>query len=212
MTLLAVINSVDTKGSSAHISFAFGQSDIHRKPAGQITLNEVCRVTRSEGAHTFEVNTGKKTYYLTADNTALVEDWVRVLQVRLYWTYTLINSYTLVMYQLLFLPLVLLHVTCNVTRTAATHLLTSRHYMLYLFLIHPLPQRIMKACTQIYVHFIHTQSFLTMYTLLVTSCYTSDILSTSTVSALRPPPIFPATPGASLMQLGQVPLSLRRPS
>ncbi|XP_069191623.1 uncharacterized protein CG43867 isoform X4 [Procambarus clarkii] len=56
------------------------QSDIHRKPAGQITLNEVCRVTRSEGAHTFEVNTGKKTYYLTADNTALVEDWVRVLQ------------------------------------------------------------------------------------------------------------------------------------
>lgn len=58
------------------------QSDIHRKPAGQITLNEVCRVSRSEGAHTFEVNTGKKTYYLTADNTALVEDWVRVLQVR----------------------------------------------------------------------------------------------------------------------------------
>ncbi|KAK3853635.1 hypothetical protein Pcinc_039837 [Petrolisthes cinctipes] len=56
------------------------QSDIHRKPAGQITLNEVCRVARSEGAHTFEVNTGKKTYYLTADNTALVEDWVRVLQ------------------------------------------------------------------------------------------------------------------------------------
>ncbi|XP_068221878.1 pleckstrin homology domain-containing family A member 1-like [Palaemon carinicauda] len=56
------------------------QSDIHRKPAGQITLNEVCRVTHSEGAHTFEVNTGKKTYYLTADNTALVEDWVRVLQ------------------------------------------------------------------------------------------------------------------------------------
>lgn len=60
----------------------YTQSDIHRKPAGQITLNEVCRVTRSEGAHTFEVNTGKKTYYLTADNTALVEDWVRVLQVK----------------------------------------------------------------------------------------------------------------------------------
>ncbi|CAL4101039.1 unnamed protein product [Meganyctiphanes norvegica] len=56
------------------------QGDIHRKPAGQITLTDTCRVTRSEGAHTFEVNTGKKTYYLTADNTALVEDWVKVLQ------------------------------------------------------------------------------------------------------------------------------------
>ncbi|XP_076065828.1 uncharacterized protein CG43867 isoform X3 [Oratosquilla oratoria] len=56
------------------------QSDVHRKPAGQISLDDACRVTRSEGAHTFEVNTGKKIYYLTADNTALVEDWVRVLQ------------------------------------------------------------------------------------------------------------------------------------
>ena len=57
------------------------QSDVHRKPAGLIELDDSCLVSRSEGAHTFEVNTGKKTYYLTADNTVLVEDWVRTLQV-----------------------------------------------------------------------------------------------------------------------------------
>ena len=52
------------------------------KAAGEIALDSNCRVNRSEGSHTFEVNTGKKTYYLTADNTHTVEDWVRTLQVR----------------------------------------------------------------------------------------------------------------------------------
>ena len=58
------------------------QSDVTRhKAAGEIALDSNCRVNRSDGSHTFEVNTGKKTYYLTADTTHTVEDWVRTLQV-----------------------------------------------------------------------------------------------------------------------------------
>jgi len=56
------------------------QSDAGRKPQGQIELDEVCRVTRADGAATFEISTGKKTYYLTADSIAAMEDWIRVLQ------------------------------------------------------------------------------------------------------------------------------------
>ncbi|XP_043192150.1 pleckstrin homology domain-containing family H member 1-like isoform X2 [Amphibalanus amphitrite] len=55
--------------------------DVSRKaPQGEISLDERCRVTRQEGAHTFEVGTAKKTIYLTADNTSTVDEWVRVLQ------------------------------------------------------------------------------------------------------------------------------------
>ncbi|XP_024940192.1 uncharacterized protein CG43867 isoform X5 [Cephus cinctus] len=56
------------------------QNDINRKPQGQILLDEVCRINRAEGAATFEIATGKKTYYLTADCIATMEDWIRVLQ------------------------------------------------------------------------------------------------------------------------------------
>lgn len=38
------------------------------------------RINRAEGAATFEIATGKKTYYLTADCIATMEDWIRVLQ------------------------------------------------------------------------------------------------------------------------------------
>jgi pleckstrin homology domain-containing family H len=58
------------------------QHDINRKPQGQILLDEACRITRAEGASTFEINTGKKIYYLTADSNATMDDWIRVLQVR----------------------------------------------------------------------------------------------------------------------------------
>lgn len=51
-----------------------------RKPQGQIILDELCRITRAEGASTFEINTSKKVYYLTADTVANMEDWIRVLQ------------------------------------------------------------------------------------------------------------------------------------
>lgn len=59
------------------------QNDTNRKPQGHIILDEICRITRAEGASTFEISTGKKTYYLTAENIATMEDWIRVLQVRL---------------------------------------------------------------------------------------------------------------------------------
>ncbi|CAL8111752.1 unnamed protein product [Orchesella dallaii] len=57
------------------------QQESSRRPAGrEIILDENCRIIRGEGAATFEIATGKKTYYLTADSTAAVDDWVRVLQ------------------------------------------------------------------------------------------------------------------------------------
>ncbi|XP_055841558.1 uncharacterized protein CG43867 isoform X4 [Episyrphus balteatus] len=56
------------------------QHDINRKPQGQILLDEVCRINRAEGASTFEIDTGKKVYYLTADSNATMDDWIRVLQ------------------------------------------------------------------------------------------------------------------------------------
>ncbi|XP_055915623.1 uncharacterized protein CG43867 isoform X9 [Eupeodes corollae] len=56
------------------------QHDINRKPQGQIILDEVCRINRAEGASTFEIDTGKKVYYLTADSNATMDDWIRVLQ------------------------------------------------------------------------------------------------------------------------------------
>ncbi|XP_070524323.1 uncharacterized protein CG43867 isoform X2 [Cardiocondyla obscurior] len=62
------------------LSYWKSQNDVNRKPQGQIILDEVCRINRAEGAATFEIATGKKTYYLTADCIATMEDWIRVLQ------------------------------------------------------------------------------------------------------------------------------------
>lgn len=56
------------------------QHDVNRKPQGQIMLDEVCRINKAEGASTFEIDTGKKVYYLTADSNATMDDWIRVLQ------------------------------------------------------------------------------------------------------------------------------------
>ncbi|XP_037821245.1 uncharacterized protein CG43867 isoform X1 [Lucilia sericata] len=56
------------------------QHDVNRKPQGQILLDEVCRINKAEGASTFEIDTGKKVYYLTADSNATMDDWIRVLQ------------------------------------------------------------------------------------------------------------------------------------
>lgn len=58
------------------------QQDVNRRSAGrEILLDENCRITKGDGAGTFEIATGKKTYYLTADSVATVDEWVRVLQV-----------------------------------------------------------------------------------------------------------------------------------
>lgn len=62
------------------LTYYKSQSDVSRKPQGQFVIDEDCRISKVEGAPTFEINTGKKTYYLTADSNAVIEDWVRVLQ------------------------------------------------------------------------------------------------------------------------------------
>ena len=57
------------------------QHDVNKKPQGEISLDDACRIVHAEGASTFEIDTGKKkVYYLTADSNALMDDWVRVLQ------------------------------------------------------------------------------------------------------------------------------------
>lgn len=56
------------------------QHDVSKKPQGEILLDDACRIIHAEGASTFEIDTGKKIYYLTADSNALMDDWVRVLQ------------------------------------------------------------------------------------------------------------------------------------
>ncbi|CAH2090199.1 unnamed protein product [Euphydryas editha] len=62
------------------LSYWKSQSEVNRKPQGQIGLGEACKISRNEGAATFEIFTGSRTYYLTADSTATMEDWIRVLQ------------------------------------------------------------------------------------------------------------------------------------
>ncbi|XP_072392658.1 uncharacterized protein CG43867-like isoform X6 [Diabrotica undecimpunctata] len=62
------------------LTYYKSQNDINRKPQGQILLDEICKITRAEGSNTFEIDTGKKTYYLTADSLPAMEDWVRILQ------------------------------------------------------------------------------------------------------------------------------------
>uniref|UniRef100_A0A336LP84 CSON015304 protein n=1 Tax=Culicoides sonorensis TaxID=179676 RepID=A0A336LP84_CULSO len=56
------------------------QNDVHRKPQGQIQLDDKCRVSKEEGASIFEINTGKKNYYLTADSNASMDDWIKTIQ------------------------------------------------------------------------------------------------------------------------------------
>ncbi|GFT92153.1 uncharacterized protein CG43867 [Nephila pilipes] len=62
------------------LNYYKSQSDVNRKPQGQIILDNVCRVNRAEGAATFEISTGKRTYYLTADSINMMEEWIKVLQ------------------------------------------------------------------------------------------------------------------------------------
>lgn len=55
------------------------QHDVNKKPQGEISLDDACRIIHAEGASTFEIDTGKKVYYLTADSNALMDDWVKAL-------------------------------------------------------------------------------------------------------------------------------------
>ncbi|CAG0894698.1 unnamed protein product, partial [Cyprideis torosa] len=65
---------------NGHLSHWKSHHDVHKKPQGSIPLDDTCRVVRAENASTFEVSSGKKTLYLTADNVPILEEWVRVLQ------------------------------------------------------------------------------------------------------------------------------------
>nr|XP_032518579.1 uncharacterized protein CG43867 isoform X4 [Danaus plexippus plexippus] len=62
------------------LSYWKSASDVTRKPQGQIGLGEACKISRNDGGATFEIFTGSRTYYLTADSIATMEDWIRVLQ------------------------------------------------------------------------------------------------------------------------------------
>ncbi|XP_052041539.1 pleckstrin homology domain-containing family H member 1 [Apodemus sylvaticus] len=55
-------------------------SDVIRKPQGQVDLNSHCQIVRGEEAQTFQLISGNKTYYLTAESPSLLEEWIRVLQ------------------------------------------------------------------------------------------------------------------------------------
>ncbi|XP_058445741.1 uncharacterized protein CG43867 isoform X5 [Malaya genurostris] len=65
---------------NGQLTYWKSQHDVARKPQGMIALDEACRINRAEGASTFEIDTGKKVYYLTADSNATMDDWIRVLQ------------------------------------------------------------------------------------------------------------------------------------
>ncbi|XP_071963475.1 pleckstrin homology domain-containing family H member 1-like isoform X2 [Antedon mediterranea] len=56
------------------------QGDVARKAQGHIPLDGMCKIARSNGAHTFELVTTKKIYYLTADSSSTLEEWIQVLQ------------------------------------------------------------------------------------------------------------------------------------
>ncbi|KAG8198398.1 hypothetical protein JTE90_021640 [Oedothorax gibbosus] len=62
------------------LNYYKSQTDVNRKPQGQIVLDNVCRVNRAEGAATFEISTGKRVYYLTADSISMMEEWIKVIQ------------------------------------------------------------------------------------------------------------------------------------
>ncbi|KAI8432054.1 hypothetical protein MSG28_004573 [Choristoneura fumiferana] len=94
------------------LSYWKSQSEVARKPQGQIGLGEACKISRNEGAATFEIFTGSRTYYLTADSNATMEDWIRVLQ---------LQHFNKSLFAICFL-----HLLQNVQRRNATKLLLSK--------------------------------------------------------------------------------------
>ncbi|XP_033635880.1 pleckstrin homology domain-containing family H member 1-like isoform X2 [Asterias rubens] len=54
-------------------------NDSSRKPRGRIPLDTLSKISRSEGSLTFELVTTKRTYYLTAGSSAIMEEWITVL-------------------------------------------------------------------------------------------------------------------------------------
>ncbi|KAM4797849.1 LOW QUALITY PROTEIN: pleckstrin homology domain-containing family H member 2-like [Urocitellus parryii] len=55
-------------------------SDVIRKPQGHIELSASCSILRGDNKQTVQLTTEKHTYYLTADSTNILEEWIKVLQ------------------------------------------------------------------------------------------------------------------------------------
>ncbi|OXB77954.1 UNVERIFIED_CONTAM: hypothetical protein H355_003177 [Colinus virginianus] len=55
-------------------------SDVIRKPQGQIELNASSHIERGDGKQTIQLTTEKRIYYLTADSPNILEEWIKVLQ------------------------------------------------------------------------------------------------------------------------------------
>ncbi|XP_041469682.1 pleckstrin homology domain-containing family H member 1-like isoform X2 [Lytechinus variegatus] len=55
-------------------------NDTSRKPRGQVPLDKFCKIAPSEGLQTFELATSKRTYYLTAESPAVMEEWIKLIE------------------------------------------------------------------------------------------------------------------------------------
>uniref|UniRef100_A0A8C6UY96 Pleckstrin homology domain containing, family H (with MyTH4 domain) member 2 n=1 Tax=Neogobius melanostomus TaxID=47308 RepID=A0A8C6UY96_9GOBI len=60
--------------------FCFSQSDVIKKPQGQIEVNATSNISRGEGKQILQIVTGKHVYFLKADSPNLLDEWLRVLQ------------------------------------------------------------------------------------------------------------------------------------
>ena len=62
---------------SIFLKFVINRNDTSRKPRGQVPLDKFCKIAPSEGLQTFELATSKRTYYLTAESPAVMEEWIK---------------------------------------------------------------------------------------------------------------------------------------
>jgi len=66
--------------SEGKLNYFKSRGDMYRKPIGMIDLKQVTQLSRNDRPLTFEITTPDRTYYLTADNSDEVNDWLRVLR------------------------------------------------------------------------------------------------------------------------------------
>ncbi|XP_071491211.1 pleckstrin homology domain-containing family H member 2-like [Diadema antillarum] len=67
------------KMGQAELLYYKSPNDVSRKPRGQVPLDKFCKIAPSEGLQTFELATSKRTYYLTAESPAVMEEWIRLI-------------------------------------------------------------------------------------------------------------------------------------
>jgi len=64
----------------AKLAYYKTKEDTSRKPLGQIPLESVSSVSRSERLNTFELKTPTRTYYMTAESPEIVDGWLQALR------------------------------------------------------------------------------------------------------------------------------------